>query len=1022
LKRQGRIDPWDDRCIDGGEAWRENIRAAIEGCQLALLLVSPAFIASDFIYTEELTRLLERRERDGMRVVPIILRPCAWKHEQPIESLQAWPEDGKAIITFAADDGSRDQAWTDIVERIARLAEQGPQTPTVGPPQATTEEPIALLLARLGRALAADTAGELDEPARQRILRHPPASLDDYRIARWAEWSQRRYAVDKRFTRLALLVDQGPEAQGARWQEQREFHDLRDVLKEVDDAAIVLLGPPGCGKSTLLRRLELDLAVAALSTPDEARISLFLPLSRYRARDGAALPSPRDWIAQEWQRPQHRQIPSLAEALGTGRFVLLLDAINEMPHSGEADYRERIERWSEFLADLVRDAPGTRVVFSCRSLDYSAPLSCQNKALPHVRVKALSDPQVEEFLRLYSPEHGAHLWRQLKGTPQLEVFRSPFFLRLLVDQPAADVLKSGRAALLTGIVRQALLREIEESKNPLFCPDGLLVQHDYERIVRREWAGTYELAANSALFGALSQFAARLQERCAAGNEARIRVKYAEALTLLGEATGENVLEAGAALQVLDIARDDVLFVHQLVQEYFAGRAIAAAPQPEHARVAWRCEEMTPPLAEVIEGLADSDPLPAAPTTGWEETFVLAAAMADAPDAFVGSIAEVNLPLAGRCAAQPDVSVSAPLRQQLQRQLIERSRDEGADLRARIAAARALGELGDPRFERCTGPEGEYLLLPTVAIQGGEYLIGSEEGHYDDEAPVHAVTLAPFALGMFPVTNAEWRLFMDSDGYEDERWWDTEAAKRWRRGEGTAEDAKKPHRDHRKWLQQDPGRVQQWLADKRITSRQAQDWEWYRDSSESDFERQLDEWIKPGRQTQPMHWDDPAYNHPAQPVVGVCWYEARAYCAWLSAQTGRDCRLPGEAEWEAAARGVSGRRYAWGDDFDAARCNTFETHVRGTTPIGVFPGGDTPEGLADMTGNAWDWTSSLDKRYRYVAQDGREEREADGPRVLRGGSWDGDRIGCRCASRGHDRPGGRGGGVGFRVCFAPPIK
>ena len=295
LKRQRVIDPWDDRCIDGGDTWRAEIDTALDGCHLALLLLSPAFIASDFINTVELSRLLERRERDGIRIVPIILRPCAWKYEQPIESLQARPKDGKPIITFPADDGSRDQAWLEIVEDIARWAKEAPQAARSAP---SGEEPIASLLARLRKALAADTAGELDEPLRQRILRHPPASLDEYRIARFAEWSQRRYAVDKRFTRLALLVDQGPEAQGARWQEQqREFLDLREVLGAVEQAAVVLLGPPGCGKSTLLRRLELDLAVDALREPSEARISLFLPLSRYRPpQKGAALPAPREWI------------------------------------------------------------------------------------------------------------------------------------------------------------------------------------------------------------------------------------------------------------------------------------------------------------------------------------------------------------------------------------------------------------------------------------------------------------------------------------------------------------------------------------------------------------------------------------------------------------------------------------------------------------------------------------------------------------------------------------------------------
>lgn len=126
LKRRGLIDPWTDRCIDGGEEWRADIRAALDGCHLALLLVSPAFIASDFIYTEELSQLLERREREGIRLVPIILRPCAWKHEKPIEALQARPQDGKPIVTFSDSDGSRDQAWLEIVDDIARWGNRRP--------------------------------------------------------------------------------------------------------------------------------------------------------------------------------------------------------------------------------------------------------------------------------------------------------------------------------------------------------------------------------------------------------------------------------------------------------------------------------------------------------------------------------------------------------------------------------------------------------------------------------------------------------------------------------------------------------------------------------------------------------------------------------------------------------------------------------------------------------------------------------------------------------------------------------
>ena len=280
----------------------------------------------------------------------------------------------------------------------------------------------------------------------------------------------------------------------------------------------------------------------------------------------------------------------------------------------------------------------------------------------------------------------------------------------------------------------------------------------------------------------------------------------------------------GEALHVIEEQWDDVLFVHQLFQEYFAARAVAVRPEPELGQSPWRAAEMAPSLEDTPRRPGGFRPAAGRPRHRLGRDLRPGRRHDPGPGGFRGRAGSTQPPLAGRCAAQADVAVPPAQRQRLQQALIARSSDPEADLRARIAAARALGDLGDPRFERRRGPDGDYLLPPLVPIEGGGYPLGSDEGLNDDEAPAHTVTLAPYAIGRFPVTNAEWQCFLEARGYEDERWWDTEAGRRWRRGEDTAEGPKRQWRDFRRFVQENPDWIGNALAASRITPKPAEDY------------------------------------------------------------------------------------------------------------------------------------------------------------------------------------------------------
>ncbi|GDY22761.1 hypothetical protein LBMAG56_41080 [Verrucomicrobiota bacterium] len=308
---------------------------------------------------------------------------------------------------------------------------------------------------------------------------------------------------------------------------------------------------------------------------------------------------------------------------------------------------------------------------------------------------------------------------------------------------------------------------------------------------------------------------------------------------------------------------------------------------------------------------------------------------------------------------------------------LEEVRDGEFPVATRARAAAAIGRFGDLR--KGVGVKaGGVPDLDWLPIPAGPFIMGSEASEgFDWERPQMAqcrLIAQPYAISRYPVTVAQYAKFLDAEGYDE--------------------------RQKRFWT--GPG------------------WEWRCENNITGPENYGAIFLTP--------------NHPR---VGVSWYEAFAFCRWLTERlraakeisAEQEVRLPTEAQWERAARHTDGRSYPWrdgGKSDDKAlaktlteRCNWGETGLGNTSAVGLFPKGHAECGAEDMAGNVWEWcgTPWLSDYTDYEAKVGALEADPEKITrgVLRGGSWGGDdpRL-LRCSSRFSGASDIRSDYVGFR--------
>jgi len=812
--------------------------------------------------------------------------------------------------------------------------------------------------------------------------------------------------------------------------EQKTFNDLAEALNCVDEQTgypyptLALLGEPGAGKSTLLRKLARQVVQERMDDPSKP-LPIFVSLSAHKSG------SPLTFLRQHWKTMLG--FDGLDDALANERVWLFLDGLNEMPRT---NYDTRVVEWRTFLrTHCPAHTNGNRALIACRIADYGDGMDA-----PRLIIHAMDDERIQQFLKKRTPDHADVLWGALEKDrdegrgAMYELAQIPFWLVMISRLSGRDGLPRNRAGLISGFIHEWL--DYESNRDGGRTPSDIQRNGFMEGMTQLAWTGL--------------------------SRSQNYTFRVAEARKLLF-----SKQSALAVNDVLGLARDCSLlseesgglrFHHQLLQEYFAARELASRfLAGKNLGKLWKT-----PWRRWKFVQSKWDPLPPPPLTGWEEAVILAVGMLDAEQAERLALAVLadNPPLAARCILESGMAIGEPASEKVKQRLQADLKNPRVRIPARLAAGKMLAKSGDPRLlkghgeiELTDGKKTIFITPDWIEIPAGSFQMGTTPAQRtmlllqraapsSDELHPHTVLLSAFKMARFPVTVAEYRCFMDADGYQNDSYWKEDNSLRWRNAPLPYEESYQYQyirtlRENKETILK---QLDNWVRQGSWSPAQAKN---LRNSLDSEDESLRKQWEDnendkrdlAGKVAHPWLWDYQKYTVDNQPVIGVSWYEACAYAAWLTEILQKqgtilereEIRLPTEAEWEKAARGTSGRLWTWGNLWNSSHANSLEGRVMQPTAVGAYPQNKSPYGVEDMIGNVWEWCMDWYNENEYRERIRKEVKDPDGAksgnaRVLRGGSWYDNRNLARCAFRRRAVPDYFGSNLGFRLVCSPSFK
>ena len=790
--------------------------------------------------------------------------------------------------------------------------------------------------------------------------------------------------------------------------EKRERISAQQMLN--NEKHLLILGDPGSGKSTFVKFVSIMLAKARLSDEPNSFLKKLNPWDH-----GSLFPVPvilrefGEYLSEQKRGNARLILDFLEENLKDWKVGRFWENLNNMIHDNNGDLLimfdgldEVPKNFRKIVVDSVNDFVATyqqhRYLVTCRPYAYiDQPHRLHN--FSEVTLAPFSEDQIDFFVDSW---YG-------------EIIKRKKFHKKEADKRASKLKKAVKRQDLQGMAQWPLLLTVMTILHTWRgeLPDDRVELYDWTiDLLLRRWEGRLGeedgileklnipgLKKNN-LEAALFEVAYKAHEQ-GGYQEGTANIKEGDLITWIAPHLGNDLNKAKIfadyirerAGLLIRHKTDAYTFPHRSFQEFLAACHIAT----------W--DDFSRDAAQLVK---DDYVL-------WREVFVLAVGRAARQHRKGAAISAVNYlcpndfkqtknndqnkfilaMLAGEALLEiGKINVESD---ELGKALAEKifglrgwlvtamQADKVLEPKQRVESGNILSRWGDPRpgITTIIIKDTELPDILWCHAPAGKFWMGEDKEE-------HQLFLNEFYISRYPVTNAQFNAFVKDNGYGISDYW-----------------------------------------------QEAMEADFWKDGR---FKGKYDK----GWRDKPNDYGEPftLANHP---VVGVSWYEALAFCRWLDEkfkELGKEITvkiwdknskiietkihveswhvtLPSEAEWEKAARSDDKRLYPWGNDITPNHANYNETGINASSPAGCFPAGASPYGMLDMSGNVWEWTRSLYKDYKYDSEDGREDLQSTGVRVLRGGSFLNLDWGVRCAFRFRSNPINWDFNFGFRIILSP---